>query len=401
MINLSASPSIIRLDASVKTEDTVIISYYGDPFYKVMITEQLSGASPVILDLPKKIESYLVAQGGSGQDFDDYVESKKAESYLKGEFSSASIKLGSFAVYKLYLLPEGFDERNFNPVTNDFLKETITVNCIAKRSDFGILQDKYTEAGGTYIYHQFYTTRPAFLQAFICFDAPVDDGTGFLNPVNIATWGLYEKPHIYVSNSFETFYNLERNQLLAGNNYYLLLRLFGTKGEWDCVVIPFVTLKRKLEIKLEKINILNNGGDNGGESEAEARFTFDVSDGAENKSIVYNEPDLSINTKVLNTNWHVQFGPKKVERNSVINVLTMGEESDSPDFPPVAEFEGPKEIAINGIGILSGEELLLPYGRNNETVIQSPLKYHAKPLEPESGDFMEFTTTGWFSVSYS
>lgn len=406
MLEFSANPDVLRLDLSLKIKDHSLIKYSIDPAFGAVILEELvpSGSTtPIVsfVDLKDKVIDTIPFPSGT-EAFDDEANNRLSYFKHRGEFFTPDIDPGSFIVYKLYQVPI---EEEINNLTqfNNYLAlnvsrqvsfQQILVNCVSKRSDFN-LRDDFMEVGGTYVFKQGALSRQAIIKTYVCRNVTIDS-TGFITPSDIAFYGPFHSLHQFFTTAFNNSFQVNFTPLLAGNDYILLLQLFGTKGEWDCISIPFSTKKRYLEFKIDKLAIYNNGGSNGGEDESEAKFEISVSDGDETIKQEFNYPDLDISTKVININWHVTFGPKALIENSVwgvppdLQVVTYGVEDDSFWFVSSVE----QAVNFN----FGGEPLHLPYGRNNEVRTKQSISFRALPVE--EGDYLDFGSEGWYTVNY-
>jgi hypothetical protein len=396
---VEANPPVIKLDTIniQHTGDTIIT--YESPFpgeYMIIMEEKSDGKIQVLKkeEIANKVENYWKEPGNyTGVDALQFISDKVNESTIKGQFRSEKIGAGEWIKYSLYTtdstsLYNDFKSDNFNP---DFFRGFIVIYAIATEYDFR--PDFNTYVFGTYVLNPIFTKESVYLEAFICKKPPAKDENNFLYPVDVETYGPFNLPLHYQSYSKTGFYENYINPLLPGNDYYLLLRLYGEKGVWQCLNIPFTTKKRRFELYVDHINMINNGGN---ESEAEFRVKFGVKDGNQSKMHTYTDMDLAETTKFIDISWFAILGPRSVQKDDKISFSLLAEESDSPDFlPGIPEFAIAENALIDGN--TPSREILPPTGKQ-EQVAYDFMILHIRPVD--IFDKLEFYLHLHYSIHY-
>lgn len=277
---------------------------------------------------------------------------------------------------------------------------------LAKRTPAALVTSEETGVGGTYFgwYPRTDAVRTqAVMQVGRSEPQTTEDGVDVLpNPLGTVEEEFADSHSLLFASEI----------LLPGTDYWATLLLIGEDGTWQSKQMPFTTLKRKVEILLKEIHIINDGSP--GENDASFKLwvcegdTFinacalaerEISDrpspGEEYKEYIALSADCDI---------PIRFGPWEVTRNRQrVSVLTrgiakstFGADDISGNFDPTNGFPAnpPHQEDIQ-----SQAFLFFPVGLG-ETVEEDDLSTYAEPLNnPDSNEFT-YEVTGTYSVTY-
>jgi hypothetical protein len=265
---------------------------------------------------------------------------------------------------------------------------------------------------GTSFEWSFETARPTVAMLEIGHEPPVTGPSGIPAFDTVIT--------SFTSNGFSTSHDLKTasRAYLPGNPYHALLRVSDQHGNWDAEHRPFTMWKRKIDVVLDQIHIVDDGAD----GDTTASFKVWVLHGARLKN-QFDVPEQTISDSPspgdvseevirfadISPDVDVTIAPHIVStsgnnRNDTLGILTRGiaaatfSDHISGDFLPGPPLE-PGDPSDLFSGTLDPGTLFdFPIGRDVEVVQALPFSVRALP----KGDH-EFTydVTVAISVDYT